>query len=217
MTDEKDKPDEEIEFIPGTPPPREEPSKEPTSPPAVEKAEKKEPDDTAMSHEGSRHLKEKLRKKEAEAKHLKKELDELKEQHLRKLADIENLRKRFEREKSDYFQYALSELLRELLAISDNFERALQSAPAETDGKTFRDGVELIHRMLQSLLVKSGVQPIVLKDRAFDPNLHHAMTMEESENVQAPEVAEELQKGYMHHTRLLRPTLVKVRVPKKGQ
>jgi len=217
MTDEKDKPGEEIEFIPGTPPPGEEPPKEPTSPPAIEKAEKKEPDDKATSHEGSRHLKEKLRKKEAEAKHLKKELDELKEQHLRKLADIENLRKRFEREKSDYFQYALSELLRELLAISDNFERALQSAPAETDGKTFRDGVELIHRMLQSLLVKNGVQPIVLKDRAFDPNLHHAMTMEESENVQAPEVAEELQKGYMHHTRLLRPTLVKVRVPKKGQ
>lgn len=204
MTDEKDKPAEEIEFIPATPP-------------AVEKAEKKEPDDKAASHEGPRHLKEKLRKKEAEAKHLKKELDELKEQYLRKLADAENLRKRFEREKGEYFQYALSELLLELLAISDNFERALQSAPAETDEKTFRDGVELIHRMLQSLLVKNGVQPIVLKDRAFDPNLHHAMTMEESENVQEPEVAEELQKGYMHHTRLLRPTLVKVRVPKKGQ
>lgn len=217
MTDEKDKPGEEIEFIPATPPPGEEPSKQPTTPPAEEKTEKKEPNDKAASHEGSRHLKEKLRKKEAEAKHLKKELDELKEQYLRKLADAENLRKRFEREKSDYFQYALSELLLELLAISDNFERALQSAPVETDEKTFRDGVELIHRMLQSLLVKNGVQPIVLKDRAFDPNLHHAMIMEESENVQEPEVAEELQKGYMHHTRLLRPTMVKVRVPKKGQ
>jgi molecular chaperone GrpE len=204
MTDEKDKPGEEIEFIPATPP-------------AVEKAEKKEPDDKAASHEGSRHLKDKLRKKEAEAKHLKKELDELKEQYLRKLADAENLRKRLEREKSDYFQYALSGLLLELLAISDNFERAFQSAPAETDGKTLRDGVELIHRMLQSLLVKNGVEPIILKDRAFDPNLHHAMTVEESEDVQEPEVAEELQKGYMHHTRLLRPTLVKVRVPKKGQ
>ena len=217
MTDEKDKPGEEIEFIPATPPPGEEPAKGPTVAPAVEKAEKKEPDDKAASHEGSRHLKEKLKKKEAEAKHLKKELDELKERHLRKLADVENLRKRFEREKSDYFQYAMSELLLELLAISDNFERALQSAPAEADGKTFRGGVELINRMLQSLLVKNGVQPIILKDRAFDPNLHHAMTMEESENVQEPEVAEELQKGYMHHTRLLRPTMVKVRVPKKGQ
>lgn len=217
MTDEKDKPGEEIEFIPADPPPGEEKPQEPKSAPAAEKAEKKEPDDKAALHEGSRHLKDKLRKKEAEAKHLRKELDELKEQHLRKLADVENLRKRFEREKSDYFQYALSELLLDLLAISDNFERALQSPPPETDGKTFRDGVELIHRMLQSFLLKNGVQPIVLKDRVFDPNLHHAMAVEESEDVQEPEVAEELQKGYMHHTRLLRPTMVRVRVPKKGQ
>jgi molecular chaperone GrpE len=217
MTDKNDKSGEEIEFIPATPQPGEEPPKEPVSAPAAEKAEKKASEDKAASHEGSRHLKERLRKKEAEAKHLKGELDELKEQHLRKLADIENLRKRFEREKSDHFQYALSELLLELLAISDNFERALQSAPAETEGTTFRNGVELIYRMLQSLLVKNGVRPIVLKDRAFDPNLHHAMAMEESENVQEPEVAEELQKGYMHHSRLLRPTMVKVRVPKKGQ
>lgn len=217
MTDEKAKPGEEIEFIPADPPPGEEKPQEPKSASAAEKAEKKEPDDKAASHEGSRHLKDKLRKKEAEAKHLRKELDELKEQHLRKLADVENLRKRFEREKSDYYQYALSELLLDLLAISDNFERALQSPPAGTDAKTFRDGVELIHRMLQSFFVKNGVQPIVLKDRAFDPNLHHAMAVEESEDVQEPEVAEELQKGYMHHTRLLRPTMVKVRVPKKGQ
>lgn len=217
MTNEKDKPGEEIEFIPTAAPAGEEPTKEPTPAPAMEKAEKKAPDDKAAAHEGARHLKERLRKKEAEAKHLKKELDELREQHLRNLADAENLRKRFEREKSDYQQYALSGILLELLAISDNFERALQSAPPETEGKTFRNGVELIHRMLQSLLVKNGVQPIVLKDRTFDPNLHHAMTMEESENVQEPEIAEELQKGYMHHARLLRPTLVKVSVPKKGQ
>ncbi len=94
---------------------------------------------------------------------------------------------------------------------------SLQSAPADADGKTFRDGVELIHRMFQSLLAKNDVRPIVLKDRAFDPNLHHAMTVEESENVEEPEVEEELQKGYVHHSRLLRPTLVKVLVPKKGQ
>jgi len=214
MTDDKDKPGEEIEFIPDAAPPDEAPLGESPSPSAPEK---KETDDKAISHEGSRHLKEKLKKKEAEAKHLKKELDELKEQHLRKLADIENLRKRFERDKNEFFQYALSELLLELLAISDNFERALQSAPADADGKTFRDGVELIHRMFQSLLAKNDVRPIVLKDRAFDPNLHHAMTVEESENVEEPEVEEELQKGYLHHSRLLRPTLVKVLVPKKGQ
>jgi molecular chaperone GrpE len=214
MTDVKNKTGDEIEFIPEAPPPGEEPPKEPPTPPA---AEKSETDEKSPGHEGTRHLKDKLKKKEVEAKHFKKELDELKEQHLRKLADIENLRKRFEREKSEFQQYALSGLLLELLAITDNFERAFQSAPSDADGKTFREGIELILRMFQNLLVKNGVRPIVLKDRAFDPNFHHAMTVEESDQVEEPVVAEELQKGYMHHNRLLRPTLVKVLVPKKGQ
>jgi molecular chaperone GrpE len=130
---------------------------------------------------------------------------------------MENLRKRFERERSEYQQYALSGLLLELLGIADNFERALQSAPAAGDAKTLREGVELILRMFQNLLAKNGVRPIVLEGRAFDPTFHHAMAVEESEEVAEPEIEEELQKGYLHHDRLLRPTLVKVRVPKKGQ
>ena len=211
MTDEKDKPGDEIEFIPEPPPPGEE---APAAPPA---AEKKEPEPKAAAGEGSKGLKEKLRKKDAEIKRLQKDLDELKETYLRKLADMENLRKRFERERSEYQQYALSGLLLELLGIADNFERALQSAPAAGDGKTFREGVELILRMFQNLLAKNGVRPIVLEGRAFDPTFHHAMAVEESEEVAEPEIEAELQKGYLHHDRLLRPTLVKVRVPKKGQ
>ena len=211
MTDEKDKPGDEIEFLPEPPPPGEE---APAAPPA---AEKKEPEPKAAAGEGSKGLKEKLRKKDAEIKRLQKGLDELKETYLRKLADMENLRKRFERERSEYQQYALSGLLLELLGIADNFERALQSAPAAGDGKTFREGVELILRMFQNLLAKNGVRPIVLEGRAFDPTFHHAMAVEESEEVAEAEIEEELQKGYLHHDRLLRPTLVKVRVPKKGQ
>jgi molecular chaperone GrpE len=214
MTDEKNKPEDEIEFIPEAPP---DSGEAPGGGAPAAAAEKKEPEAKAAGHEGSRHLKDRLKKKEAEAKHLRKELDELKEQNLRRLADIDNLRKRTEREKSDFQQYALSGLLLELLAIADNFERALQSAPADADGKTFRDGVELIHRMFQAFLAKQGVRPIVLEGRAFDPNLHHAMSVAESENVEEPEVEEELQKGYMHHGRLLRPAMVKVLVPKKGQ
>ncbi len=205
MTDEKDKPGDEIEFIPEPGPAGEE------APPA------KAPEAKEAAAEGSKHLREKLRKKEAEAKALKKELDELKESYLRKLADMENLRKRLDREKGEYQQYALSGLLLELLGVADNFERALQSAGSDADGRTLREGVELILRMFQNLLVKNGVRPIVLEGRAFDPNFHHAMTVEESEAVSEPEVEAELQKGYMHHDRLLRPTLVKVLVPKKGQ
>ena len=211
MTDEKDKPGDEIEFLPEPPPPGEE---APAAPPA---AEKKGPEPKAAAGESSKGLKEKLRKKDAEIKRLQKGLDELKETYLRKLADMENLRKRFERERSEYQQYALSGLLLELLGIADNFERALQSAPAAGDGKTFREGVELILRMFQNLLAKNGVRPIVLEGRAFDPTFHHAMAVEESEEVAEAEIEEELQKGYLHHDRLLRPTLVKVRVPKKGQ
>jgi molecular chaperone GrpE len=207
MKDEKDKPGDEVEFIPQ--PPVDQGAGTATAPPAAA-PEKKEA-------EGIRHLKDKLKKRDAELKQLKKDLDDLKETHLRRLADMENLRKRFEREKADYQQYALNGLMLELLAIGDNFERALLSAGSEADGKIFREGVELIFRMFQSLLTKNGVRPIVLENRAFDPNFHHAMTVEESDQITEPTVAEELQKGYMLHDRLLRPTLVKVLVPKKGQ
>ncbi len=210
MTDEKNKGGDEIEFIPEAPPAAG--AEKPEPPPAPEK---KEPDEKAG--ENSRHLKDKLKKKDAEIKQLKKELDDLKEAHLRRLADMENLRKRFEREKTEFQQYALNELMLELLAIGDNFERALRSEPSDADGKTFREGVELIFRMFQSLLAKNGVRPILIEKRAFDPNLHHAMTVEESDEVEEPTVAEELQKGYLLHGRLLRPAMVKVRVPKKGQ
>jgi molecular chaperone GrpE len=211
MTDDKDKPADEIEFIPEPPVPEE----AAPAPPAA--TGKKDSEAKAGGAENSRSLKDKLRKKDAELKTLREELDALKETYLRKLADMENLRKRLEREKGEYQQYALSGLLLELLGVVDNFERALLTATTDADGKTLREGVELILRMFQNLLAKNGVRPIVIDSRAFDPNFHHAMTVEESESVTEPEVEEVLQKGYLHHDRLLRPTLVKVLVPKKGQ
>lgn len=211
MTDEKDKPGDEIEFIPE--PPAGDDGPPPAAPPPPE----------AKAEEHAKPLKDKLKKKDAEIKALKdeaaglkRELEDLKETHLRRLADAENLRKRFEREKDDYRQYALSELMTEILVISDNFERALQNAPAEGGDASFRQGVELILRMLQALLAKHGVRPIVPGSPVFDPNIQHAMTVAESDQVEEPTVEEELQKGYMIHDRLLRPALVKVLVPKKG-
>jgi molecular chaperone GrpE len=215
MKDEKDKGADEVEFIPQ--PPEGGGGEAAAAPPAAA-PEKREAEEKAQG-EGARHLKDKLKKRDLEIRHLKKELDDLKEAHLRRLADMENLRKRFEREKADYQQYALNGLLLELVNIADNFERALQSAspPAEGEGKTLREGVELIFRMVQNLLAKHGVRPIVLESRVFDPNFHHAMTVGESDAVTEPTVEEELQKGYMIHDRLLRPTMVRVLVPKKGQ
>jgi molecular chaperone GrpE len=74
----------------------------------------------------------------------------------------------------------------------------------------------MIYKQYKDLLMKQGVKPIEIKEKKFDPHLHQAFMTEESEDVEEPEVAEELQKGYTLHNRLLRPALVKVVVPKKG-
>jgi len=161
-------------------------------------------------------LKKKLKNTQTEIKKLSKELEKLKEEYLRQLADKENLRKRLEREKSEFYDYALSELLKEFLVVLDNFERALESQYQE-NGKSFREGIEMIYKQYRDLLLKQGIIPIEIKEKKFDPQFHQAFMTEESEEVDEPEVAEELQKGYMLHNRLLRPALVKVIVPKKGE
>ena len=159
-------------------------------------------------------LKNKIKKKDAEIKHLKIEKGELKAEYLRQLADKENLRKRLEREKSDYYQSALSEILTEFLNILDNFERALQNDTPDTE-ESFREGVEMIYKMFMSVLNKQGVQPIEIKNTTFDPRFHQAFSTVESSDVNEPMVGEEFQKGYTLNDRLLRHSLVKVVVPKK--
>jgi molecular chaperone GrpE len=165
--------------------------------------------------EEDKGLRPKLKKKEAEIKTLKKENDELKDKYLRALAEMENLRKRFDRERAEFTQYALSEFLREALVVLDNFERALKTRD-EADGRSFQEGVELIYRQFQELLRKNGVRPIEPVDKKFDPAVQHAVLIEESGDIEEAEVAEELQRGYWIRDRLLRPAMVKVLVPKKG-
>jgi len=159
-------------------------------------------------------LKNKIKKKEVEIKHLKKEIGELKAEYLRQLADKENLRKRLEREKSEFYQNALSDTLIEFLNVLDNFERALQSDTPDTK-ESFREGVEMIYKMFMSVLTKQGVYPIEIKNTKFDPRFHQAFATEESGDVSEPMVGEEYQRGYMLNDRLLRPSLVRVIVPKK--
>lgn len=163
-----------------------------------------------------RALKGKLKRKDAEIKSLRKERDEIKDRLLRALAEMENLRKRFERDRAEYQQYALSDFLRELLIVLDNFERALKIQD-QAEGKSFQEGVELIYRQYLDLLKKQGVRPIEPSDGRFDPAVHQAVLTEESDAVQEPEVAEVLQRGFWLQDRLLRPAMVKVLVPKKKE
>jgi molecular chaperone GrpE len=163
---------------------------------------------------------EELRKAFASLEHdflrLKQERDELKDRYLRTLAEMDNLRKRVEREKAEFQSFALNAVLRDILAVVDNFARALAVTPSDQDGKSFQEGMELIHRQLLDFLAKNGVTPIETVGQAFDPTLHQAFESEEGEDVGEPVVSAEMQKGYLLHGRLLRPALVKVRVPKKG-
>jgi molecular chaperone GrpE len=182
--------------------------------PPAEKSRHRHPHKSSTEEE--KGLRSKLKKRDAEIKALNAEVGELKDKYLRKLAEMENLRKRFDRERADYELYALSDFLRELLTVLDNFERALKNRD-QSDGKSFLEGVEMIYRQYSDLLKKKGLRPIEITDKKFDPNTQQAVVTEESETVEEPEVGEELQRGYWLQERLLRPAMVKVLVPKKRE
>ncbi|MGA7614739.1 MAG: nucleotide exchange factor GrpE [Thermoanaerobaculia bacterium] len=138
------------------------------------------------------------------------EVEQLRNQLLRSRADFDNFRKRMEREKGEYRKYALSELIRQILPVIDNFERALSSPHSE--GEEFRKGVELIYKQLLDVLKREGVRPVEEAPVPFDPTFHEAITREENTGFEPHTVIDVLQKGYFLHDRLLRPAMVRVAV-----
>lgn len=133
----------------------------------------------------------------------------LQDRVLRTLADFENFRKRSEREKQDFFKYALAETIKDILPVIDNFDRALEHAE---EGDEFHKGVLLIYKQMFDVLQRHGLKPIEESGVHFDPNIHEAVVREEDASVPNHTVTAILQKGYFLHDRLLRPALVKVAV-----
>lgn len=142
---------------------------------------------------------------------LVQENQKLKDQLMRRLAEFENFRKRSEREKSDYYKYALTDVMRELVPVLDNFERALSSAGNDVPAE-FLTGIEMISRQLTDILQRSGVRILGEANVPFDPAIHEAVMRVEDLSVPAQRVVEVLQKGYFLNDRLIRPALVKVAV-----
>jgi len=140
---------------------------------------------------------------------LRDENEALKNRYLRTLADFDNFRKRSEREKAEYFRYALGGFMRELLPVLDNFDRALEHAE---EGDEVHRGVLLIYKQLFDALQKAGLKPIDQAGVRFDPNIHEAVIREEDASVPNHTITGVLQKGYFLGDRLLRPALVKVAV-----
>ena len=134
---------------------------------------------------------------------------QFRDRYLRTLADFENYRKRADREKQDFYKHAMAGVLKDLLPVLDNFDRALDHAE---QGDEFHKGVLLIYKQLFDVLRKHGLTPIEESGVHFDPNIHEAVVREEDDSVPSHTVTAILQKGYFLHDRLLRPALVKVAV-----
>jgi|SRR5579871_830414 len=145
----------------------------------------------------------------AERDQLAAEKADLQDRLLRSRAEFDNARRRFERERSDYLQYAAMDLVRELTPVLDDFERALK---VETADRNYAKGVELIYQRLYETLKRLGLEPIETAGRKFDPNLHQAVDRVHTDEVEDQTILEEFQRGYNFKGRLLRPAMVKVAV-----
>ena len=135
------------------------------------------------------------------------------DKYVRLAAEMDNLRKRHRQEQANQLQYANSELIIKLLPVLDNFYRALEHAPDAAEGEAPQEwisGLTLVLRQLEDLLAAEGVSPIESVGADFDPNLHQAVLAEPSDEHDEGKVIGELQRGYMLHDRVIRPSLVKV-------
>jgi len=144
---------------------------------------------------------------QTEYEQLKKERDGLIDRLARLQAEFENARKRGEKEKADFRDYATGSVVEQFLPVLDNFELALKSAGTADQLKT---GVELIVKQMEEILRGFQVQPVASVGQEFDPRQHEAMGSVEREDLPDQHVAEEIRKGYKLREKLLRPALVRV-------
>lgn len=138
------------------------------------------------------------------------ENEKLKESFLRLQADYTNFRRRTEKEKSDIYKYASESLVTKLLNVLDNFDRAFDEVQDEDKDDAFVKGVELIKNDLDSILENEGLELIDSDNQKFDPNLHHAVFLEKSDDVESEHIIETYQKGYKLNDKVIRPAMVKV-------
>jgi molecular chaperone GrpE len=145
----------------------------------------------------------------AERDQLAAEKAEFNDRLLRRQADFENFRRRAERDRSDFLQFAGMEFVREMLPILDDFERALSVESADAN---YVKGVELIYTRLYEALKKLGLEPMNSVGKTFDPNLHQAVERVETDRAEDQSILGEFQRGYKFKGKLLRPAMVKVAV-----
>ncbi len=145
----------------------------------------------------------------AERDRLAAENAALQDRMLRTRAEFENARRRAERDRSEYLQMAGMDVIRDLLPVLDDFERALK---VETADRNYAKGVELIYQRLADQLKKLGLEPISTEGKIFDPNVHQAVERAASGDAEDQAILAEFQRGYNFKGKLLRPAMVRVAV-----
>src|SRR5215467_2640031 len=143
----------------------------------------------------------------ADLQKLKEERDSLYDRLLRKQADFDNYKKRVERERTEFVQFASAELMKELLNALDSFDMAIRNA--STDERTLQ-GFQLIYKQLLDTMSRFGLKAIEAKGQKFDPNFHQAVSTTPTNQVEENTILDELRKGYLLNGRLLRPAMVNV-------
>lgn len=145
----------------------------------------------------------------SELERLQREASEMRELAQRKQAELENYRKRMERERADLARYAGADVVKEVLPVLDNLERALRAAEGSSE-EQLRDGVAIIHRQLAEILTRLGLTEVESEGKPFDPHVHEAVSQHETEEHPEGTVLTVFQKGYLFKDRLLRPAMVSV-------
>jgi molecular chaperone GrpE len=181
--------------------------KEETAEASEETAEEAAAEETAETETEPEEKKEEAsdNKEESEAE---KQLADMNAKYVRLMADFQNQKKRFEKEKADIYQFANEDIVKSLLEVIDNFERALDAS--QDDGSKFREGMEMIFKQLMGALEKAGVSEIKALGEEFDPNFHNAVMMEETDEFESNKVSGVMQKGYTLNSKVIRPSMVKV-------
>lgn len=140
---------------------------------------------------------------------LQQERDDLQDRLLRSAAEFDNYRKRTERERRELSDAVAADLIRDLLPVIDDMERALAASSAVSD-PALRSGVELIHKQLLEAIRRRGAEPLNVVGEDFDPSWHEALASEPAGDRRDGEIVEEIRRGYRIGSRLIRPALVKV-------
>lgn len=170
-----------------------------------------EPEDEEEQAEAEEKVEEKpeedAQKEEQQKAETSEEDETWSEKYTRLMADFQNFRKRTEKEKADVYSYANEKIMTDLLAVLDNFERALAS---ECKDEAYADGMKMIFKQLSDILTASGLEEIDAVGQDFDPNYHHAVLTDNNDDFDSGKVTEVLQKGYKLNGKVIRPSMVKV-------